>query len=74
MIEIRNECVDCGQPCLGNSCPHRRVAYKVCDICDNEEDVLYQYGSTQYCKDCLIESLLQDGEIEEVEVTDEDYY
>lgn len=39
MIKIENHCCGCaapGYPCLGNSCPNRRVEVIYCDACHNE--------------------------------------
>jgi hypothetical protein len=66
-----NECVDCGLPCMGKACPHQNVIHKECDICGDEHDRVFKYENTIYCKDCLIDSLLMDGIIEEAEYEDE---
>ena len=56
MIAIENECVDCGLPCLYDSCPYYRVVRYYCDKC-GEEDDLYEYGDEQLCADCVLEQL-----------------
>ena len=53
MQRIENECVDCGLPCLGSSCPNRNVVRYYCDYCGNEEK-LYHYDNLEICKECLL--------------------
>ena len=36
MIKTENECVDCGLPCLGKSCPYTHVTRIYCDRCGKE--------------------------------------
>lgn len=55
MQRIENECVDCGLPCLGNSCPKRNVLHYYCDNCGNEEK-LYHYDNDELCKECLLKN------------------
>lgn len=57
MIKIRNECCDCGLPCLGNTCPNLHVKHYICDICGNEPDHLYRYEGQELCIDCIKEQL-----------------
>ena len=33
MIELIDNCVDCGLPCLHSSCPYYERDYVVCDVC-----------------------------------------
>lgn len=54
MKKIENECVSCGLPCLGSSCPYREVIRFYCDRC-GEEKTLYHYEDEELCKDCLLE-------------------
>ena len=54
MKKKENECVSCGLPCLGNSCPNRNVVRFYCDRC-GEEGKLYHYGSEELCGECLLE-------------------
>lgn len=49
-----NECVDCGLPCIYESCPYYKVEHFQCDFCGEEEVVLYHYDGYEICKDCLI--------------------
>ena len=53
MKKIENECVDCGLPCLGNSCKYRNVVRFYCDRC-GEEETLYRYGDEELCQYCLL--------------------
>lgn len=54
MRVLENECVSCGLPCLGNSCPNRNVPHYYCDEC-KEESVLYDSEFGELCADCLLE-------------------
>ena len=56
MMSIENECVDCGLPCLGESCPFRNVTRYYCDKC-NDEAPLYYYGGMELCAECILEQL-----------------
>lgn len=53
MIRYENECVSCGLPCLGSSCPNRNVVHYYCDYCGNE-DRLYHYDNLEVCEECLL--------------------
>lgn len=66
MKRVENECVDCGLPCLGSSCPYRNVIRFYCDRC-GEEVKLYHYNSEEICGECLLK------EFEVVKGTDEWY-
>lgn len=55
MKKIENECVRCGLPCLGYSCPNRRVVRFYCDKC-GKETTLRHYEEQELCADCLIEN------------------
>ena len=54
MKKKENECVSCGLPCLGNSCPNRNVIRFYCNRCE-EEDTLYYYDGEELCQNCLLE-------------------
>lgn len=54
MKKKENECVSCGLPCLGNSCPNRNVIRFYCDRC-GEEEILYHYDGEELCQHCLLE-------------------
>lgn len=58
MIRRKNECVDCGLPCIGYSCPYRNVLRIYCDEC-GEEGKIYHYEGRHLCINC-IEELLQE--------------
>ena len=55
MQRIESECVDCGLPCLGDSCPKRNVPHYYCDNCGNEEK-LYHYDNDELCEECLLKN------------------
>lgn len=64
MIKYENECVGClpEMGCLGTACPNRDVPHYYCDSCKGEyapED-LYEYDGKMWCKECLVEYLLED--------------
>ena len=54
MIKYEDQCVDCGLPCLGSSCPYRNVEVHYCDHCDEElyEDI-YVVDGEELCEGCL---------------------
>ena len=56
MIKKENECVDCGLPCLGSSCPNRNVIRIYCDKC-GEEGKIYHYDGEHLCISCIEETL-----------------
>ena len=56
MLKIENECVGCGLPCLGSSCPHQNVTRYYCDDC-GEETELYYFDGEELCRECIIERL-----------------
>lgn len=56
MLKYENECVDCGLPCLGNSCPNRRVPRYYCDKCGDEAK-LYYFDDEELCLNCIEEKL-----------------
>ena len=58
MRYYENECVDCGLPCLHESCPYYNVEHIVCDIC-SKETKLYHYDGQELCAECI----LQDFEV-----------
>ena len=65
MIYYTNECVDCGLPCLFESCPYYKVMHSKCEFCNAEDIKLYHYSGHEVCEECLLE------EFEVVEGTDE---
>lgn len=56
MIKRENECVDCGLPCLGSSCPNRNVIRIYCDKC-GEEGKVYHYDGEHLCITCIEDTL-----------------
>ena len=63
MKKTENECVGCGLPCMGNSCPNRNVTRLYCDKC-GEEATLYYFDDKELCIDCI------EKELEKVEIDD----
>lgn len=61
MIKHENECVDCGQPCLGDSCPNRNVIRYYCDGCE-KETTIYEFDGAELCIDCIEQLLPMAGE------------
>lgn len=57
MVTYENDCVMCGLPCLGSSCPNRNVKHYYCDDCGEEVYKLYQYDDEQLCEDCLLKKI-----------------
>ena len=60
MIRFTNECVGCtglGLPCMGSSCPNRKVPRIYCDRCEEELDPNEVYGvdDEDLCEYCLKE-------------------
>ena len=56
MIKVENECVDCGLPCIGSSCPYMNVTRYYCDDCE-DETTLYEYDDQELCADCILKRL-----------------
>lgn len=53
MTVYQNECVDCGLPCLGASCPNRNVERYYCDECGESIPLdLCNFGGQDLCLDC----------------------
>lgn len=64
MTVYENECCDCATgafPCLGDSCPNRRVPHYLCDGC-GVEDTLYRYNGEVLCMDCIESTSTEYGE------------
>ena len=56
MVTYENDCVDCGLPCMGESCPLRNVAHRYCDKCKEEiGNDYYDVDGEELCEDCLKE-------------------
>ena len=62
MVRIENHCCDCaspGYPCLGSSCPNRRVEVHYCDQCGEELDTIHEVDEVsgkELCSSCHEES------------------
>lgn len=56
MIRTESGCVDCGLPCLHESCPHYEYVVYECDNCGDETN-LYWFDNQQLCIDCIIKQL-----------------
>ena len=56
MKKIENDCVDCGLPCLGSTCPFRNNPHYYCDQCENEEP-LYLFNGQELCVNCILDKL-----------------
>jgi hypothetical protein len=67
MIYYENECVDCGLPCIRESCPYYKVMHSKCEFCKDKDVKLYHYNGYEICESCLLK------EFEVVEGTDEWY-
>ena len=58
MKKIENHCCDCaapGYPCLGSSCPNRKVEVHYCDKCGEELEEIYEVECEELCEECLKE-------------------
>ena len=53
MIRIESECVDCGLPCLHETCPNYKVVIYECDCCGDEVWDLYHFNGQELCIDCI---------------------
>lgn len=54
MIKYESDCVGCGLPCRGSSCPYYNVKHLYCDNCDEDCEELYELDGSHYCEDCLL--------------------
>lgn len=52
MQRVEDDCVDCGLPCLGDSCPYRNAEHLYCDECGDETQ-LYEFEGEELCIDCI---------------------
>ncbi len=65
-----NECCSCavpGYPCLGSSCPNRRVPHYFCDKCGEEfepEALYVDENGDECCGPCILETYKTVKEIE----------
>ena len=63
MIRYENHCCDCaapGYPCMGRSCPNRRVEVHYCDHCGEELDYINEIDGKEFCDDCFEEIFGED--------------
>ncbi len=63
---IENHCCDCAvpaYPCLGETCPRRRVKVHYCDRCQEELDAIYDVDGEELCEECLKEMFLREEDI-----------
>lgn len=63
MIRIENHCCGCavpGYPCMGTSCPNRRVEVHYCDKCGDELGEIYDVDGEELCEECLKEKFKRD--------------
>lgn len=72
---IESDCVDCGLPCLGNSCRYHNMTTYYCDVCGSE-GAEYIINGDDYCEDCAkkyLKDAFEDLELsEQAEVLDID--
>ena len=57
MIVTENECVDCGLPCIHESCRHWAVTRFYCDKCHEDVENLYYFEDQELCIDCIEQQL-----------------
>ena len=53
MVRVESDCVDCGLPCIYESCLHYQVVIYKCDCCGDEVDDLYYFDGLEMCVDCI---------------------
>ena len=53
MVSVENECVDCGLPCIHESCTYYKVVRYYCDCCNDEVESLYYFDGQELCLDCI---------------------
>ena len=56
MVKYQDDCVQCGQPCLGSACEYHNAPHYYCDECGDEcsEDDMYAFEDQELCADCLL--------------------
>lgn len=57
MVKIESDCVECGLPCLYESCPYYQVVVYECDCCGDEVDKLYSFDGQELCINCIEQRL-----------------
>ena len=71
MVKIENHCCGCAvpaYPCLGSSCPNRRVEVHYCDICGAEIAVGEEFedeDGRELCDECREETEEEEDEDDE---------
>lgn len=58
MTVIKDECVDCGLPCYGKTCPNKNATYHYCDDCKTAHADYFLNGEA-YCTDCAQNYLME---------------
>ena len=56
MRRYESNCVGCtsmGVPCMGFTCPNRKVPVYYCDKCEEELDEVYEVDGEELCEECL---------------------
>ncbi len=62
MVKIENHCCSCAAPaypCLGVSCPLRRVEVHYCDKCGEELGDIYEVDDEELCEECLKDTFIR---------------
>lgn len=54
MREFRNDCVDCDN-CV--HCGRDKTPVLVCDSCQEEHEILWEWDGEELCEDCLLEAV-----------------
>ena len=57
LIVVESDCVDCGLPCIYESCKYYKVIQYYCDKCGEETDDLYYWDSYELCIKCILKQL-----------------
>ena len=55
MIKYVSGCVGCGKPCIGSACRFHTEMVRVCDLCGDEVEDLYDDDGEQLCESCLLQ-------------------
>ena len=64
MMTTESGCVQCGRPCLGQSCPKHTVPVFRCDDCGEDFNArdLFDLSDGQFCADCVLNHLERVGD------------
>ena len=54
MVRYENRCVDCGLPCMGESCQNRNLPVTYCDECGEEIQEAYEVDGEELCDGCCL--------------------